>query len=92
MSPDGGTRTGRGPSRGRYRVVPAPRHVETTISKNGGSANAAANAVYAELAADQPQFAKILSAYMAFRNDEYLWFQVGEVAYDNYLVRARAKG
>jgi TRAP-type mannitol/chloroaromatic compound transport system substrate-binding protein len=56
------------------------------------AANAAANAVYAELAADQPQFAKILSAYMAFRNDEYLWFQVGEVAYDNYLVRARAKG
>ncbi|MFI5011337.1 MAG: TRAP transporter substrate-binding protein [Hyphomicrobiales bacterium] len=56
------------------------------------AANAAANAVYAEIAADNPQFSKILSAYMAFRNDEYLWFQVGEVAYDNYLVRARAKG
>ncbi|MBV9138215.1 MAG: TRAP transporter substrate-binding protein [Hyphomicrobiales bacterium] len=56
------------------------------------AANAAANAVYAEISASDPQFAKILSAYMAFRNDEYLWFQVGEVAYDNYLVRARARG
>jgi TRAP-type mannitol/chloroaromatic compound transport system substrate-binding protein len=56
------------------------------------AANAAANAVYAEIGADNPQFAKVLSAYMAFRNDEYLWFQVSEVAYDNYLVRARAKG
>jgi TRAP-type mannitol/chloroaromatic compound transport system substrate-binding protein len=56
------------------------------------AANAAANAVYAELAADNDRFARILSAYLAFRNEEYLWFQVGEVAYDNYLVRARAKG
>jgi len=56
------------------------------------AASAAANAVYAELAADHEQFARILSTYMAFRNEEYLWFQVGEVAYDNYLVRARAKG
>ncbi|SDR49275.1 TRAP-type mannitol/chloroaromatic compound transport system, substrate-binding protein [Rhizobiales bacterium GAS113] len=56
------------------------------------AANAAANAIYAEIAADNAGFAKVLSAYMAFRNDEYLWFQVGEVAYDNYLVRARAKG
>jgi TRAP-type mannitol/chloroaromatic compound transport system substrate-binding protein len=56
------------------------------------AANAAANAVYAELAAEHELFARILSTYMAFRNDEYLWFQVGEVAYDNYLVRARAKG
>jgi len=56
------------------------------------AANAAANAIYAEIAADNAVFAKVLSAYMAFRNDEYLWFQVSEVAYDNYLVRARAKG
>ena len=56
------------------------------------AANAAANAVYAELAADNDRFGRILSAYMTFRNEEYLWFQVGEVAYDNYLVRARAKG
>ena len=55
-------------------------------------ANAAATAVYAELAAANPQFAKVLPAYITFRNDEYLWFQVSEVAYDNYLVRARAKG
>jgi TRAP-type mannitol/chloroaromatic compound transport system substrate-binding protein len=56
------------------------------------AANAAANAVYAELAADHEQFARLLASYMAYRNEEYLWFQVGEVAYDNYLVRARAKG
>jgi TRAP-type mannitol/chloroaromatic compound transport system substrate-binding protein len=56
------------------------------------AANAAANSVYSELAASHEQFARILASYMAFRNEEYLWFQVGEVAYDNYLVRARAKG
>jgi TRAP-type mannitol/chloroaromatic compound transport system substrate-binding protein len=56
------------------------------------AANAAATSVYAEIGAEDPLFAKVLSAYMAFRNDEYLWFQVSEVAYDNYLVRARARG
>ena len=28
----------------------------------------------------------------AFRNDQYLWFQVAEYTYDNFMIRARARG
>ena len=27
-----------------------------------------------------------------FRNEEYLWFQVAEYAYDTFMIRARARG
>ena len=27
-----------------------------------------------------------------FRNEEYLWFQVAEYTYDNFMIRARARG
>ena len=29
---------------------------------------------------------------MAFRNDQYLWWQVTEYAFDTYMIRARARG
>jgi TRAP-type mannitol/chloroaromatic compound transport system substrate-binding protein len=29
---------------------------------------------------------------MAFRNEEYLWFQIGDYTYDNFMIRQRAKG
>ena len=29
---------------------------------------------------------------IAFRDEEYLWFQVAEYAFDNYQIRSRAKG
>jgi TRAP-type mannitol/chloroaromatic compound transport system substrate-binding protein len=29
---------------------------------------------------------------MAFRNEEYLWFQIGEYTYDSFMIRQRAKG
>jgi TRAP-type mannitol/chloroaromatic compound transport system substrate-binding protein len=28
----------------------------------------------------------------AFRGDQYLWFQVAEYTYDNFMIRARARG
>jgi hypothetical protein len=28
---------------------------------------------------------------LSFRNDEYLWWQVAELTYDNYLVRNRTR-
>ena len=52
----------------------------------------AANEVYAEISAKNAEFKKIYDAYMAFRNDEYLWFQVAEYTYDNFMIRSRAKG
>ena len=30
--------------------------------------------------------------YMAFRNEQYLWWQVAEYNYDNFMIRQRSKG
>ncbi len=51
----------------------------------------AANEVYAETSAKNAKFKKMHDAYMAFRNDEYLWWQVGEYTYDNFMIRQRAR-
>jgi TRAP-type mannitol/chloroaromatic compound transport system substrate-binding protein len=34
----------------------------------------------------------VLDAMLAFRNDQYLWWQVAEYSYDSYMIRARARG
>lgn len=52
----------------------------------------AGNEVYAEMSAKNAKFKKVHDAYMAFRNDQYLWWQVGEFNYDNFMIRQRAKG
>jgi TRAP-type mannitol/chloroaromatic compound transport system substrate-binding protein len=52
----------------------------------------AANELYAEISAQNPKFKKIHDAHMAFRNDEYLWWQVAEFTFDNFMIRARARG
>ena len=52
-----------------------------------------ANELYVQLAEDNPKFKKIADSYMAFRADEYLWWQVEEYAFDNFMIRERrAKG
>jgi len=48
----------------------------------------AANEYYAEIAATNPLFKKTLESYMAFRGEQYLWWQVGDYAFDSYMVRA----
>ncbi len=52
----------------------------------------ASNELYAEISARNPAFKKAIDAMVSFRNDQYLWFQVAEYAYDNFMVRARARG
>jgi TRAP-type mannitol/chloroaromatic compound transport system substrate-binding protein len=52
----------------------------------------AANEVYAETSAKNADFKKIHEAMTAFRNDQYLWWQVAEYTYDNFMVRSRPKG
>ncbi len=49
----------------------------------------AANEVYAETSAKNPDFKKIHDSYMAFRNDQYLWWQVAEYTFDGFQIRAR---
>ena len=48
--------------------------------------------LYAEISKENADFKKVHDAYMGFRNDEYLWFQISEFTYDNYMIRSRAKG
>ena len=52
----------------------------------------AATDLYAEIAGTNANFKKVHDAYMAFRNEEYLWFQIGEYTYDSFMIRQRAKG
>lgn len=52
----------------------------------------AATDLYAEIAGTNATFKKVHDAYMAFRNEEYLWFQIGEYTYDSFMIRQRAKG
>jgi TRAP-type mannitol/chloroaromatic compound transport system substrate-binding protein len=52
----------------------------------------ATNEVYDDLSGKSPDFKKTIDAIRAFRNEEYLWFQVGEYTYDNFMIRARARG
>jgi TRAP-type mannitol/chloroaromatic compound transport system substrate-binding protein len=52
----------------------------------------AANEIYDDLSAKNPDFKKLYDSYRAFRGEEYLWFQVAEYAYDTFLIRARARG
>ena len=50
----------------------------------------ASKEVYAETAAKNADFKKVYDAMAAFRNDEYLWFQIAEYTFDNFMIRARA--
>lgn len=52
----------------------------------------AANEVYAEIAGANAKFRSAYETTMAYRNDEYLWWQVAEYPFDNFLIRERAKG
>src|SRR6267142_2016274 len=45
--------------------------------------------LYAEVSKSNADFKKVWEAMLAFRNDEYLWWQVAELTYDTYLVRNR---
>ena len=47
--------------------------------------------LYKEVAATNADFKTILDSTMAFRNDQYLWWQVAEYTYDTYLIRNRTR-
>jgi TRAP-type mannitol/chloroaromatic compound transport system substrate-binding protein len=52
----------------------------------------ASNEVYAETNATNPKFKKVYDNMMAFRQDQYLWWQIAEAGFDNFMIRQRAKG
>jgi TRAP-type mannitol/chloroaromatic compound transport system substrate-binding protein len=51
----------------------------------------AANEVYIETSARNADFKKVYDAFLPFRNDEYLWWQVAEYGFDTYMIRARTR-
>ena len=50
----------------------------------------AAREVYAETAAANPRFRKVLESYMGFRAEEVLWFRVAEGGFDTFMARQSA--
>jgi TRAP-type mannitol/chloroaromatic compound transport system substrate-binding protein len=52
----------------------------------------AATELHEELAGKNPDWKKVYESYRNFRNEEYLWFQVAEYTFDNFMIRARARG
>jgi TRAP-type mannitol/chloroaromatic compound transport system substrate-binding protein len=70
---------------GGAQLRPFPQDVMEGALKN-------ANDVYAEIAAKNADFRRVYEAMRTFRNEEYLWFQVAEYTYDNFMIRARARG
>jgi TRAP-type mannitol/chloroaromatic compound transport system substrate-binding protein len=47
--------------------------------------------LYADVSKSNADFKKVWEAMLAFRNDQYLWWQVAELTYDTYLVRNRTR-
>jgi TRAP-type mannitol/chloroaromatic compound transport system substrate-binding protein len=51
----------------------------------------AANEVYADASGKNADFKRVYDSMVAFRGDEYLWWQVAEYAFDTFQIRARAR-
>ncbi len=47
------------------------------------------NDLYGKLGQENPRFKAISDSYSAFRADEYLWWQVAEYSFDNFMIRER---
>jgi TRAP-type mannitol/chloroaromatic compound transport system substrate-binding protein len=70
---------------GGAQLKPFPQEIMEAALK-------AANEIYADLSAKNPDFKRAYDSLKSFRNEEYLWFQVAEYTYDNFMIRARARG
>src|SRR5206468_11919293 len=51
----------------------------------------AANEVYADTSSKNADFKKVYDNMIAFRNDEYLWWQVAEYTFDTFMIRSRPR-
>lgn len=52
----------------------------------------ATNDVFREIAAQDANFRRVQDIYLAYRNDQYVWWQVAEYPYDNFMIRQRTRG
>ena len=51
----------------------------------------ASNEIYADISSKNADFKKVYDNMVAFRNDEYLWWQVAEYTYDTFMIRTRPR-
>ena len=51
----------------------------------------ASNELYADISSKNADFKKVYDNMVAFRNDEYLWWQVAEYTYDTFMIRTRPR-
>ena len=51
----------------------------------------ATNELWSELSAKNAEFKKAIDAMQAYRNDQYLWWQVAEYTFDSFMVRSRTR-
>jgi TRAP-type mannitol/chloroaromatic compound transport system substrate-binding protein len=52
----------------------------------------AANELYAEKSAENADFKKVYERLKAFRNDAYLWNQVADATFDNFMMAQQSAG
>jgi len=52
----------------------------------------AANEIYDDLSKGNADFKRIYEHMRAFRNEEYLWWQVAEYSFDTMMLRLRQRG
>ena len=52
----------------------------------------AALELYDEVGKSNADFKAAWESTLAFRNDQYLWWQVAEYSYDNFMIRSRPRG
>jgi TRAP-type mannitol/chloroaromatic compound transport system substrate-binding protein len=48
-----------------------------------------ANDLYDQLSGENPNFKKLADSFLPFRSDQYLWWQVEEYSFDNFMIRQR---
>ena len=52
----------------------------------------AANEIYADISSKNADFKKVIDAMIAYRSDQYLWWQVAEYTNDSFMIRSRTRG
>src|SRR6202162_3232975 len=74
------------------RLIGGGTQLRAFSKENMVAAYKAALEVYADLSKSNPYFGKMYSSILAFRNDQYLWWQVAEYTYDSFMIRTRPRG
>jgi TRAP-type mannitol/chloroaromatic compound transport system substrate-binding protein len=61
------------------QLRPFPRNVMEAAFK-------AANELYAELSAKNPRFKRVYESWVAFRDEQVLWWSVAEHSFESYMI------